>query len=106
MTDLTERLAAKLGGAGAVSFPAWAVRIATDAQSILPLLLSEPELVAGLPPEAKREVLRTLLGEQLEEIAVKTGPLRGLLPIYPEYGTATWYTVKDVLAVLAPERAP
>lgn len=69
MSDLTERLAAKL---------AWITPLnqltAIDAAHILPLLLSEPELVAGLAPEVKREVLRQLLQERLaspESFAVR-----------------------------------
>ena len=61
---LTERLAAKL-------MPETEFTGETDwlllyrVTDWLPLLLSEPELVAGLAPEVKREVLRTLLGERL-----------------------------------------
>lgn len=59
---LTERLAAKLEAEGFVQFDA--VLIGHKAHTVLPLLLSEPELVAGLAPEVKREVLRVLLGER------------------------------------------
>ena len=62
MSDLTERLAAKLhpwlthftGG-----------RYVREAlvPDLLPLLLSEPELVAGLPDAVRRELLRQLIGE-------------------------------------------
>ena len=58
-SDLTERLAAKLYDG--THFNAGEARMAAKfAKRILPLLLSEPELVAGLAPEVKREVLRVL----------------------------------------------
>ena len=66
MSDLTERLAAKLEAKGFVQFDA--VLIGHKAHTVLPLLLSEPELVAGLSPEVKREVLRQLLGERIDEL--------------------------------------
>ena len=76
-SDLTERLAAKLMQAGYPTHDAveqWcelietgrgsiesdSAQVAVDAAKLLPLLLSEPELVAGLAPEVKREVLRVL----------------------------------------------
>ena len=55
MSDLTERLAAKLEAKGFVQFDA--VLIGHKAHTVLPLLLSEPELVAGLPDEVRRAVL-------------------------------------------------
>ena len=67
MTDLTERLAAKLWDGTAMHHDG-AQTVANEAGDILPLLLSEPELVAGLAPEVKREVLRTLLGERIDEL--------------------------------------
>lgn len=77
-SDLTERLAAKLValGVGGDGIPCdcgvclqYRERVTKERRLLLPLLLSEPELVAGLAPEAKREVLRQLLGEQLDELA-------------------------------------
>lgn len=52
---LTERLAAKLEAKGFVQFDA--VLIGHKAHTVLPLLLSEPELVASLPDEVRRSVL-------------------------------------------------
>ena len=56
MSDLTERLAAKLVEAR-VRNPH---STSEQARVILPLLLSEPELVAGLPEEVKYGLLRQL----------------------------------------------
>lgn len=50
--------------------------VAREAANILPLFLSEPELVAGLAPEVKREVLRTLLGERVVEMSREGGTWR------------------------------
>ena len=54
-TDLTERLAAKLEGVGLL--PEWAYTVARWSREALPLLLSEPELVASLPDEVRLSVL-------------------------------------------------
>ena len=72
-TDLTERLAAKLSSVREPWGFAWesespegqtyAELVADYASTLLPLLLSEPELVAGLPEATKAALLRTLLGE-------------------------------------------
>ena len=72
-SDLTERLAAKLSSVREPWGFAWesespegqtyAELVADYAPTLLPLLLSEPELVAGLAPEVKREVLAALIGE-------------------------------------------
>jgi len=59
MTDLTERLAAKLGTANVSGNGGWL--IAHDAPILLPLLLSEPELVAGLPEKVRVAALQSLL---------------------------------------------
>ena len=59
MSDLTERLAAKLWDETHFS-ETECDELARNSPAILPLLLSEPELVAGLAPEVKREVLRVL----------------------------------------------
>jgi hypothetical protein len=55
-TDLTERLAAKLEGeTESTGETDWLLLYRVD--SWLPLLLSEPELVAGLPEEVRLSVL-------------------------------------------------
>ena len=97
---LTERLAAKLEAEGFVQFDA--VLIGHKAHTVLPLLLSEPELVAGLAPEVKREVLSALLRERLEEFGAAVAMPNG----YQTYGNGapvhTPVKVEDVLAILAP----
>ena len=67
-TDLTERLAAKLERIGLPTGPCACgayLPLQDYAHEILPLLLSEPELVASLPDATKAALLRTLLGERL-----------------------------------------
>lgn len=81
-TDLTERLAEKLGtwmaGDSEVYLDDYgentlnAKDVARHAPTILPLLLSEPELVAGLAPEVKREVLRQLQAWQIDDLVEST----------------------------------
>lgn len=53
MTDLTERLAAKLGDEEIAWLNGTGWIILDRIESWLPLLLSEPELVAGLAPEVQ-----------------------------------------------------
>lgn len=68
-SDLTERLAAaiKEHKTGECGCPQCLIEYAPV---FLPLLLSEPELVAGLAPEAKREVLRQLLEAEIVDAGI------------------------------------
>jgi len=66
VSDLTERLAAKLDGWTLAMMYGNRDRDVLWLHNVtewLPLLLSEPELVAGLPEATKAALLRTLLGE-------------------------------------------
>ena len=71
-TDLTERLAAKLGRGECVTIDGERMVYLVRAKYLLPLLLSEPELVAGLAPEVKREVLRQLQAWQIDDLVEST----------------------------------
>lgn len=64
MSDLTERLAAKLGRGECVTIDGERMVYLVRAKYLLPLLLSEPELVASLPDEVRLELLRVLVNEQ------------------------------------------
>lgn len=97
MTDLTERLAAKLYEVPYFNTPQ-SERIARYAGVVLPLLLSEPELVAGLAPEVKREVLDALLRERLDE----SGVMDALSDAH-ENGFPSKHWVRNILA---PSPAP
>ena len=109
-SDLTERLAAKLGtwldgvlvthlndyGEYVLSPAA----IARESDKLLPLLLSEPELVAGLAPEVKREVLTPR-----ERAVMKLGEA-ALNPGVSLDNVAGYFTdIQQFLAALAEARA-
>ena len=68
-SDLTERLADAAEDRGLD------IRWVPDAKFILPLLLSEPELVAGLAPEVRDDVLCVLMSlKARESIATQDKP--------------------------------
>ena len=84
-SDLTERLAAKLSSVREPWGFAWesespegqtyAELVADYAPTLLPLLLSEPELVAGLAPEVRDDVLCVLMSlKARESIATQDKP--------------------------------
>ena len=81
MTDLTERLAEKLELAGFSRDSAFDTieNISGNAPALLPLLLSEPELVAGLSPEAKREVLNQMVGANYRDAVSRGDKMEALV---------------------------
>ena len=106
MADLTERLAAAITRTGKkittteVRNARWIQEVAPI---ILPLLLSEPELVAWLPEATKAALLRTLLGERLATF----GAAVAMPNAYQTYGNgfpvSVPVLVEAVLEILAPE---
>ena len=114
MSDLTERLAAKglpsdeaaMDARGTYQRTAGGMLDAiltayvADAPRLLPLLLSEPELVAGLAPEVKREVLTPR-----ERAVMKLGEA-ALNPGVSLDNVAGYFTdIQQFLAALAEARA-
>lgn len=64
--SLTERLAAKLGRGECVTIDGERMVYLVRAKRLLPLLLSEPELVASLPDEVRLSVMEGCTREQIE----------------------------------------
>ena len=97
MSDLTERLAAKLeeGIAAKLPYeeraerlgkwgsfiPEFATEVAMWADQILEFLLSEPELVAGLPMETKVALTCQLLGDGDLRLSVLTPRERAVMKL-------------------------
>lgn len=117
-SDLTERLAAKLSSVREPWGFAWesespegqtyAELVADYAPTLLPLLLSEPELVAGLAESVRGDLLRTLADEQAciaecppsNDYAAEVW--RRAIDLIPPTGTPFVREVRDRLSVLTP----
>ena len=109
-TDLTERLAGKLGDEG------WTFKCSEEsspgvwiheADHWLPLLLSEPELVAGLAPEVKVATLKTLIQDMRMQAGYYYSEVDGHLALVCPDPIREGVSADDVrLSVLTPrERA-
>ena len=81
-SDLTERLAAKLGRGECVTIDGERMVYLVRAKYLLPLLLSEPELVASLSEEVRVKALESLLNSApvMESAFVDAAEVLALAP--------------------------